>query len=118
MILLADREYIGEKWFKFLKDKGLGFVIRLKKGVYKKYVDQQKAGKSIHFKHPKWGQSGMKREAEKIRYQNVGVCKEVEILGKKYTYLILKNPKENAEEKFVYFLSTLKKKIVKSYPVR
>ena len=30
MTLLADREYTGKRWFKFLKDSGLHFLIRLK----------------------------------------------------------------------------------------
>ena len=120
MILLADREYIGEQWFNYLKDKGLNFVIRLKKGIYKDYIDNQRVGINEDYKHQKWRYIGMEREAVKQRYKNCGVSKCVKILGKNYTFLIFKNPKIDAEEPLVYFLSTLtkKKKIVKAYPIR
>jgi len=29
--ILADREFIGEKWFNYLKDNGINFIIRIKK---------------------------------------------------------------------------------------
>jgi len=120
MILLADREYIGEQWFNYLEDKGLRFVIRLKKGVYKDYIDQQRQGYDKDYKHQKWRYIGMEREAAKSLYETCGVAKKVTILGKDYTFVIFKNPKADAEEPLVYFLSTLKKKkkIVKAYPIR
>lgn len=120
LILLADREYIGEEWFKYLKNKGLGFVIRIKKGVYKDYIDTQRVGFDKHFKHQKWRYRGLEVEAKKKTYKNCGVAKQVEILGEKYTFVVFKNPKEDAEEPLVYFLSTLKKKVqvVKAYPIR
>ena len=39
MVLLADREYVGKEWFKYLSDSGLYFVIRLKEGIYHQEVD-------------------------------------------------------------------------------
>ena len=62
----------------------------------------------------------MKREAKKRRYKNVGVAKQIQIEDQKYTFVVFKNPKPNAEESLLYFLSTLKKKqkIVKTYPIR
>lgn len=75
MVLLADREYIGEEWFKCLKDSKIGFVIRLKKGIYKDYIDNQRAGNDKRFKHQKWRYIGMQREAEKKQYKNCGVSK-------------------------------------------
>lgn len=39
MILLADREYIGEDWFEFLSSEGIDFVIRLKSNVYHQQVN-------------------------------------------------------------------------------
>ena len=38
-ILLADREYIGEDWFCFLKDHAIDFVIRLRKKNYKEALN-------------------------------------------------------------------------------
>jgi len=120
MILLADREYIGEQWFKYLKNKKLEFVIRLKKGIYKNYIDTQRQGENKCFKHQKWRYIGMEREAAKKQYESCGVAKQVRILGEDYTFVIFKNPKTDAEEPLVYFLSTLakKQKVVKAYPIR
>lgn len=121
MILLADREYIGEKWFSYLVNKGLHFVIRVKKSVYKEYVDTQRSGNyNRYFKHQKWRYIGLEREAYKKRYRQTGVSKQITIAGKKYTFVVFKNPKKEAKEALVYFISTLKckKKIVTSYPIR
>ena len=37
--LLADREFIGSLWFKFLNEKGIKFIIRLRKKFYKNKVN-------------------------------------------------------------------------------
>jgi hypothetical protein len=37
-VLLADREYIGVEWIKFLTDNAIGFTIRMKEDVYKKFL--------------------------------------------------------------------------------
>lgn len=120
LVLLADREYIGDKWFKYLKNKGLEFVIRLKKRVYKEYVDEQRQDDSGCFIHQKWRYIGLENKAALKKFRNVGVSKQIEILGEKYTFVVFKNPKAGAEEPLIYFLSTLKdkKKIVKAYPIR
>ncbi|MEM6320792.1 MAG: transposase, partial [Bacteroidota bacterium] len=34
LILLADREYIGKEWFNYLRNKKIGFIIRLKAKTY------------------------------------------------------------------------------------
>jgi hypothetical protein len=41
MTLLADREYTGKKWFKFLKDNGLNFVVCLKWADFLEEVNRQ-----------------------------------------------------------------------------
>ena len=38
--LLADREYIGREWFKFLTDSGIRFIIRLGQQDYKAEISQ------------------------------------------------------------------------------
>lgn len=120
MILLADREYIGEKWFKYLTHKGILFVIRVKKNTYRSYVDNQIQGKTALFKHQCYRYSNMQKEVYKKRYSNCGVSKQIEILEEKYSFVIFKNPKTSAEEPLIYFISTLQKKkqIVKAYPIR
>ena len=120
MILLADREYLGEKWFKYLKCNGLDFVIRLKRHVYREYVDTQRSVTGKEFKHQKWRYSGMEKEAAKSHYKTTGVAKQIRILDEKYTFVVFKNPKDDPKEPLVYFLSSLsqKRKIVKFYPIR
>lgn len=44
-VLLADREYIGTKWFGALQRAGIGFVIRLRKGNYQHEIELK--GKSV-----------------------------------------------------------------------
>lgn len=44
-VLLADREYIGNEWFTLLNEKGIDFVIRLRKSNYEGQIEQ--AGKKI-----------------------------------------------------------------------
>ena len=120
LILLADREYIGERWFEYLIDKGLEFVIRLKKGIYQGYVDNQRGKDKTFYKHQHLRYIGIEREALKKRYQICGVSKQIEILGKKFSFVIFKNPKSSTNEPLFYFISTLKdkRKIVKLYPIR
>jgi len=120
MVLLADREYIGREWFKYLVNKGLGFVIRAKKNIYKEEVDEQREGYSRTFKHQKLRYIGMERKASQHKYRHCGVSKRIEMKGKKYTFVIFKNPKKDPKEPLVYFISTLKdkKKIVEVYPIR
>lgn len=39
-MLVTDREYVGTKWFKYLIENEIDFIIRLKKGTYREAVDQ------------------------------------------------------------------------------
>lgn len=120
MILLADREYIGEQWFKLLTNKGIGFVIRLKKKIYQSYVDSQRQGNNPSYRHQHHRYSSMEKQANKKRYANCGVSKQIEISGMKLSFVVFKNPKSTADEPLFYYISTLQKKkeIVKAYPIR
>jgi len=40
-VLLADREYIGPEWFNLLAHSGIGFIIRLRRGMYAEAVGTQ-----------------------------------------------------------------------------
>lgn len=118
--LLADREYLGEKWYKYLTEKGLDFVVRLKKGIFKKYVNEQCGAKSPLFAHQKYTYAALENSANQSKYRHCGVCKQVKILGKTYTIVIFKNPDSNAKQPLLYFISTLKKKrkILRAYRIR
>jgi hypothetical protein len=106
MILLADREYIGKEWLEWLAEKGLGFIVRLKLGVYKKAVNQ----------------SGGDRYSKMLKQAKRGktVCKRIR-LNHKWFYLVIgPNPKQGAEEPIVAFISTLKnkRKVMQTYGER
>lgn len=120
MIVLADREYIGETWFKYLKDSGLNFVIRLKKDVYRAYVDEQREPTLPIFLHQKWRYSALEHIAMRKKNCHIGACKQIKILDRSYTFVVFKNPKANPKEPLFYFLSTLtkRKQIINAYPIR
>jgi hypothetical protein len=42
--LLGDREFIGDKWFSFLDQSGIKFVIRIRKKQYKKQINGSDTG--------------------------------------------------------------------------
>lgn len=126
MILLADREYIGEKWFAFLRKKGIHFVIRLKKELYRAYVDAQLtpfATTSRRYDNTqKKRYSHLQRLANAPMYQNTGIAKYIQIENEIYLFVMYENPNPQAdkEDKMLFFLSSLNKKeqVIKSYPLR
>lgn len=96
MILLADREYIGKKWFKYLSDKGLKFVIRVKEGIYHDEINGTqgrtwKQLKSIVLK---------KARGKKV-------SKKISLAGLDLHYIIVKNPRPDADDELVYLLTNL-----------
>lgn len=96
MVLLADREFIGAEWFKYLVEKELHFVIRLKA---KMYFDLQTC-------------EGKKRTSLKYfnkyveRFGMYGV--PMTLNGGSYSFVIIKNPKHDPKEPYIYFISDLK----------
>jgi hypothetical protein len=120
LILLADREYIGRKWFNYLKNKKIDFIIRLKEKVYKKEIDKPNARKNAKKKIAPLRYIKLQRMALFQRYRNCGVSKQFKMSGNNYTFVVFKIPKKNAKENLIYFISSLKnkKEIVKAYPIR
>lgn len=120
LILLADREYVGRAWFKYLKNKKIDFVIRLKQKAYKEHVDaaSEQANPKDYFQKARYIK--LQRIAEFRRYRRCGVSKRIKIDGRNYTFVIFKNPKQEAEEPLLYFISSLadKRQIIKGYPIR
>ena len=120
LILLADREYIGRDWFKYLKNKKIGFVIRLKKSIYKEEVDALGMGGSDSDSIRKARYIKLERMAKFHRYSKYGVSKRIRISGYEFTFVVFKNPKPTAKEKLLYFISSIKdkKEITRAYPIR
>ena len=110
-ILLADREYIGEDWFSFLKENKIDFVIRLRKKNYKEAVNAAE-GKSY---------GSMERKAFRSRKVGKTIGKVILLQGHHFSFVVLKNPKADAAEPLIYLLSSLEEKpyrIAAHYPVR
>ena len=73
--LLADREYEGKEWFKFLTDNGLNFIIRLPKGSYKADISGGGKAYSALLKRALKGRTVSQWfELEGYRYQFVALC--------------------------------------------
>ena len=95
MILLADREFIGSEWFTFLVSQKLSFVIRLREKMYfdlRMYQGVQRTPLKHFSKHIE-------------RYGIYSIPMELE--GIRYTFVMIKNPKYNPKEPYIYFISNL-----------
>lgn len=105
-ILLADREYIGSNWFATLKQAGLDFVIRLRKGNYKTEIGQQ-AGKY----------SKLERKA-KARIGRI-LWQEFSLQGEVYFYVLVAYRNRNQQVELLRLITTLTPaKAVTSYGFR
>jgi hypothetical protein len=92
--LIADREYIGKEWFEALSKAGIDFIVRLKRGIYRQYVDQAN-GHSY---------TKLVRKAKKGK-RSVG--KAINLEGMALTFVVLPNKQVNAKEELLYLLSSL-----------
>jgi len=73
--LLADREYQGKEWFKFLTDNRINFIIRLPKGSYKADISAGGKAYSALLKRALKGRRVSQWfELEGYRYQFVALC--------------------------------------------
>jgi len=96
MTLLADREYIGKKWFKYLDNSDLYFVIRVKEGVYHQEINASK------------GRSWQQLKSKAAQHpQGKKVSKRIRIDGVELHYIVMKNPRPDAEDELVYLLTNL-----------
>jgi len=110
-ILIADREYIGKEWFKFLIDKGINFVIRSKTNAYKADVDAA-TGKTL---------SAMVKKVMRSRIPHKAVRKAFFLNGMKLYIVVVKNPKKNAKEPYLLLITNMDKPavtIAHIYPIR
>ncbi|OED41819.1 hypothetical protein AB832_03230 [Flavobacteriaceae bacterium (ex Bugula neritina AB1)] len=110
-ILLADREYIGSDWFKFLIDNEIDFVIRLRKKNYKSVVNESP------------GKSYEELEAKAMRSKKLGkaVGKRIVLNGMTLMFVIVKNPNPKATDQLIYLISSLDEApacISTRYPIR
>lgn len=110
-VLLADREYIGKDWFKFLTDSGIDFVIRLKRGCYREEIDQ--AG-GLRY-------SALEKKLLRSRVAGKTVAKPFEISGMQMRIVMAKNLSRNDKDAIIYLLSSTDmpaKKVAGAYFMR
>jgi len=110
-ILLADREYIGVDWFKYLIANNLNFVIRLKNKAYKTAINETEGRR--------YDQIKAKVLRSKVYYKTIGKWFELE--GMNLQFVALKNPKEDPKEPVVFLISNLDispRKIAQMYQIR
>lgn len=96
MTLLADREYIGREWLKYLSDQGLTFVIRVKEGIYHEEINGEKGRTWIQLK-----------AIAKKKVRGKKVSKRIRIGELDLHYIILNNPRPDAEDQLIYLLTNL-----------
>jgi hypothetical protein len=94
MTLLADREYIGKKWFKLLKDSGLDFVIRLK---WTDYLDEVNLlpGRTYEGIY------------QRCMAKQKPVRKYIVLEDRLYSFVMVPNQRPDAKEDYMIFLTTL-----------
>jgi transposase len=104
-ILLADREFIGSHWFRFLISQELSFVVRLRENMY--FELQTVEGlKRTPLKH-------FNKQIERFKIFAIPMVLD----GTTYSFVMIKNPKYNPKEPYIYFISNLTdaKKIAAHY---
>ncbi len=97
-ILLADQEFIGQQWLKYLVGEQIDFVIRMSETCYKIPISQATGA----------AYSKLKKQAYKRKR---GVFKQFDMQENIYSVVILKNPKADVKEPLLYFISTLTDKV-------
>ena len=95
MTLLADREYVGKQWFKYLKDNQINFVIRLRFGDYYEAVDIA-PGKTYQQMY------------DKCFFQVKFVRKHILLDGQSYYISMRANPKRTPGEEVFIFLTLIR----------
>lgn len=97
-VLLADREYVGEKWLRYLYQNGIDFVIRLSEGCYRIPIGEA----------PGAAYSKLCRQAHQRKR---GVIKFFTLNGCRLSIVMLQNPKNDSNEPLFYFISSLTDKV-------
>ena len=95
--LLADREYIGRRFFKYLTNSGILFIIRLRTGEYMAEINQAN------------GNRYSKMEKKVLRSKVLGktVKKTFEMSGETYQVVMTKNLDGDSKEPIIYMISNL-----------
>lgn len=105
--LIGDREYIGVLWFKYLKDNGLDFVIRLRDKNYNDAINA--VGKSIE-----------KLEKKAKKRLGRAFSKHFELDGESYFFVLTAYKDRNGKVEILRLITTLAyaNKAVELYKLR
>lgn len=95
--LIADREYVGTEWIKFLIDSKLTFVIRLKQKTYHQAISQA-PGRSYQC---------MQQKALRSNKPGKIVSKTFWLEGNALRFVVVKNPDPDAKEALLLLISNL-----------
>jgi len=95
MVLLADREFIGDKWLKWLKEKKFSFVIRLRENMY--FNNLAEILKRDKYQIEKY-------IIKKTRKDGSFVI-PIEINGEALYYVATENKRQEGAEKFCCFIT-------------
>lgn len=96
-ILLADREYLGKKWFNFLIINKIDFVIRLKTNTYCIAIDE---AEGLSYEE-------MKQKVLKSKKRTKAVGKTFILEGIELQFVVAKNTKKKKDEPLVFFITNL-----------
>lgn len=106
-ILLADREYIGADWFKYLIGKGIDFVIRSRDYSYFSIIDENSQGKSVEkmiekIKHSKKNNKALRKS---FRLEKDGAI---------FWIVVAKNPCPEAKEDFMILITSIDQSVYRT----
>lgn len=110
-VLLADREYIGQEWFKFLIDKGLDFNIRSKVNTYVEAINGS-PGKSYE---------ELVNKVQRSKVPTKALRKKFVLNGMELYFVVAKNRKPNAKEPLMFLITNVDKPasfLVGTYSIR
>ncbi|MCP4520159.1 MAG: transposase [Cytophagales bacterium] len=93
-VVIADREYIGQKWFKELFSCDLEFIIRIRKSDYKKLINSF-SGKT---------HQQLSAKVTRSKKYNKVCSKVIKIAGKQVQFIVTKNQMKTTQDDLLYLL--------------
>lgn len=93
-VVIADREYIGQKWFKELFTCDLEFIIRIRKSDYKKLINSF-SGKT---------HQQLSAKVTRSKKHNKSCSKMIKIAGKNVQFIVTKNQMKTTQDDLLYLL--------------
>jgi hypothetical protein len=96
-ILIADREYIGIGWIKYLVINDLLFVIRLKKNTYHDYINAA-PGKTV---------DELIQKVKRSKLPHKSIRKKFILDGIELFFVVCKSPDKSAKEEVIFLITNV-----------